>query len=248
MRRHAQQSASADALARAAELETLAAVEGACVGSREPVTRASPVVSEGQDMNGVGRFEIDDMVWKALDGRLAYRKVFWNFRNWRSGSGELLDLDEGGVYRGKKPMAQTRSPFFVPPGGVIELIASLVLRPKWLFHRFVRLASVRRRTSSHAVPSVSPRRTLRARRSISAAHVASRPAFSSGEASRLSSNSTATLARSSGSSFRASSSTSLTLAMHATLPSQPVAANPRLQRTPSASPPSPLSRKPLGDA
>jgi len=156
----------------------LAATEGACVASRESVSRSSLVVGEGQDMNGVAGFEYQ-------------------------------------------------------PGGVIELLAGLVLRPKRLFHRFARFASVRRRTSSHAVPPDSPRRTLRARRSISAAHAASRSAFSSGAASRLSSSSTATLARSSGPSFRASSSTSLTSAMQATLSPWPVAANPRLQRAPS---------------
>ncbi len=123
-------------------------------------------------------------------------------------------------------MSQTGPPFFVPPGGVIELLAGLVLRPKRLFHRFVRFASVRRRTSSQAVPFDSPRRTLRARRSISAAHAASTSACSSGAASRLSSSSTATLARSSGPSFRASSRTCLTSAMDATLSSRPVTANP----------------------
>jgi hypothetical protein len=141
-------------------------------------------------------------------------------------------------------MAQTRPPFFVPPSGLIELLTGVVLRPKRLFHRFARFASVWRRTSSQAVPPDSPRRTLRARRSISAAHAASRSVFSSGAASRLSSSSTATLARSSGSSFRASSRTSLTSAMHASLSPRSVAANPALQRTRLRSP---LSRQPFGD-
>ena len=125
-------------------------------------------------------------------------------------------------------------------GRRVELFAGLVLRPKRLFHRFVRFASVRRRTSSQAVPLDSPRRTLRARRSISEAHAASTSAFSSGAASRLSSSSTATLARSAGASFKASSRTSLTSAIHATLSLRP-AADPRLQRTRAAR--SPLTRE-----
>ena len=211
--------------------KSLAATEGICVASREPVRRPSLVVSEGQDMNGVGGFEIDHMVRKAFDRRLADREIFWNGGNWRSGARKPLDLVEGDVYRREEPLSQTGTAFFVPPGGVIELLAGLVLRPERLFHRFVRFASVRRRTSSQAVPLDSPRRTLRARRSISAAHAASRSVLSSGAASRLSSSSAATLARSSGSSFRASSRTSLTSAIHPSLSSRSVAANPALQRT-----------------
>ncbi len=56
--------------------EPLAATEGACVASREPVTRPSLVVREGQEMNGVGGFEIDHMVREASDRRLAHREIF----------------------------------------------------------------------------------------------------------------------------------------------------------------------------
>ena len=51
----------------------LAATEGACFASREPVSRSSLVVGEGQDMNGVAGFEINHMVRKAFDWRLAHR-------------------------------------------------------------------------------------------------------------------------------------------------------------------------------
>ena len=225
----------------------LGATKGGSVASREPVSGSLFVVREGQDMNGVSGFEVDHLVWEASNRRSAHGKLRRDSWDGRSGSREAADLVECGVYRGEKSVSQTWPLFFVPLGGVIELLVGLVLRPKGLFHRFVRFASARRRTSSQGTPPDSPVRTLRARRSISAAHAASTSAVSSGGVSRLSRSSTATLARSSGPSFRASSRTSLTLAMNAILPLDRVAPNPRLQRTPSASPPSPLSRKPLGD-
>ncbi len=174
-------------------------------------------------MNGVGGFEIDDMVREAFDRRSPRWQVRWDSWNRRSGSREALDLVECVIHRGEKPVSQVRPALFVPPGGVIELFGSFVLRPKRLLHRFVRFASVCRRTSSQEAPLDSPRRTLRARRSISAAHATSTSAFSSGLPSRLSRSSAATLARSSGPSFIASSRTSLTSAMRTTVALRPVA-------------------------
>ena len=225
----------------------LGATQG--TSSRKPVSGSLLVVREGQDMNDVGGFEIDHLVWKAFDRRSTHGKLRWNSWDGRSSFRETTDLVECGVYRGKKSTSETGPPFLVLVGGVIELLVGLVLCPKGPFHRFVRFASARRRTSSQGTPTDSPLRTLRARRSISAAHAASTSALSSGAASRLSRSSTATLARSSGLSFRASSRTSLTLAMNAILPLGRVTPNPPLQRTRvarSARNRSPLNGKPLG--
>lgn len=173
-------------------------------------------------MNGLGGFEVDHVVGEAFDRGSTHRQVALDLGNGPSGSREAADLFERGVYRGEQPMPQTGPAFFVPTGSVIQLCGGLVLRPK-PFHRFARFASVRRRTSSQEAPFDSPRRTLRARRSISAAHAASTSAFPSGGASRLSRSSAATLARSSGPSFRASSKISSIWAMNPTLPLQLVA-------------------------
>jgi hypothetical protein len=78
---------------------------------------------ERQKMNGLGGFEIDHVVRETFDRRLAHDQVFWNFRNRRSNLGETLDLVKCVVYRDEKPMPQTGPPYFVPPGGVIELLA-----------------------------------------------------------------------------------------------------------------------------
>ncbi len=202
---------------------------GIRVGSSVPVARPSLVVGECQDVDGVGSFEVDQMVGEPSDRRSPHRQVWWHFWDRCSSSREAANLLQRGVHRSKESSPQPGPTIFVPSGGLFELFRGFVLRPKRLRHRFVRFASARRRKSFQGVPLDSPLMTLRARRSISAAQAASTSALSSGPASRLSRSSTATLARSSGANFRASSSISLTSAMCSTLaPSLPTP-DPRVQ-------------------
>jgi hypothetical protein len=219
---------------------------GIRIGSRVPVARASLVVSECQDVDGLGSFEVDQMVREPFDRRSTHGQVWWDSWDRCSSFRESTNLLQRDVYGSKESLSQPRPTILIPPGGVFELFRGFVLRPKRLLHRFVRFASARRRTSFQGVPLDSPLITFRARRSISAAQAASTSAPSSGPASRLSRSSAATLARSSGANFRASSSTSLTSAMFSTLPPSLPAPNPRVQRTRVARPGSPLTRHPLG--
>jgi hypothetical protein len=118
------------------------------------------------------------------------------------GNIEIDDRDSDLI---EEPLAEPRTLLVVHQSRVIELTLGFGFEPKLARRYLARRPSIRCFTSSQGVPGDSPARTLRARRSISAAHAFSSSCGSSvNSSSRLASNSAAMSARSRRGSLRAS--------------------------------------------
>jgi hypothetical protein len=122
----------------------------------KPIARTASVMDDGKDSNRVRGLDVDDRVGEAQNGHAANAEVWRDKRNANTRVRVANQLSKGGIY-----------------SLVAELGAGLVFEANRLAHRRGRLASIERRTSSQAVPSDWPDRTLRARRSISSAQAAS---------------------------------------------------------------------------
>jgi hypothetical protein len=139
----------------------------------KPIARTASVMDDGKDSNRVRGLDVDDRVGEAQNGHAANAEVWRDKRNANTRVRVANQLSKGGIYSLEVPLAEAGLTLFVPLNGVAELGAGLVFEANRLAHRRGRLASIERRTSSQAVPSDWPDRTLRARRSISSAQAAS---------------------------------------------------------------------------
>jgi len=173
-----------------------------------PVGWSSAVVSECQNSDRFGRFEIDDVIGKSFYRDSAYRQIGGSVGHGCASLRQPHNPVEGGIC-GEKLCSKAGFTLLVPANGVWEFPDGLVFRTKWFAHRFRRSRPSRVRTSSRGVPEDSPASTLRARLSISTAHAASTSPLSA-DSSRLASSSAAISARLSGDSFMASSSSCFT--------------------------------------
>ena len=170
-------------------------------GLREPyspVAGLPAVVGDGDNPQFVGWFDVDHVIRKPVDGETPNGQVFGRARYARAKARKFDDPADGGVHFIEELQAEPGLSDVVPSARLAVLGVGFVLKPDDRRHGLRSAASARARTSSQGIPWDSPAITRRARRSISAAHAASTSAGSSSwSASRLASNSAATLARSS---------------------------------------------------
>src|SRR5262249_43309442 len=117
--------------------------------SREPVIRSASIVSECEDSNRVGSFQIDNMKRES-----SYRQTLRDKRYQRSGLGKTSHEFERRVNSSQKFEAKAFALTLVPDGRLFDLGGRFGFRPKPL--HFIKRRVMRSRTSSQGSPADSP--------------------------------------------------------------------------------------------
>ena len=181
---------------------TAAAYSRRSVTSPAPVARPAARMREGHNIEVVASIKHHDRIGKAAEQKTTDSNLRAHSRDGCGGVGLTGKLFESARNRDQELPTKCWTLSLVPANGLGQLLLRLWADPDWRRHRSRISRSRRRRTSTQSSPAVCSASRLATRRSISAAHAASRSR--SAGPSRLARSSVASSARWLAGSCRAS--------------------------------------------